>query len=31
MLDNIGAACGALPDAAALRKMEECVDALPSG
>ncbi len=31
MLDNIGAAYGALPDAAALRKMEECVDALPSG
>jgi len=30
MLDNIGAAYGELPDAAALRKMEELVDALPS-
>jgi aryl-alcohol dehydrogenase-like predicted oxidoreductase len=31
MLDNIGAAYGALPDPATLRKMEEFVDALPSG
>jgi len=31
MLDNIGAAYGELPHAAALRKMEESVDALPSG
>jgi len=30
MLDNIGAAYGELPDKAALRKMEELVDALPS-
>jgi len=30
MLDNIGAAYGELPDAAALRKMEELVDGLPS-
>ena len=30
MLDNIGAAYGELPDEAALRKMEELVDALPS-
>jgi aryl-alcohol dehydrogenase-like predicted oxidoreductase len=30
MLDNIGAAYGELPDAAALRKMEELVDALPT-
>jgi aryl-alcohol dehydrogenase-like predicted oxidoreductase len=29
MLDNIGAAYGELPDAAALRKMEELVDSLP--
>jgi len=31
MLDNIGAAYGELPNAAALRKMEEFVDALPAG
>lgn len=31
MLDNMGAAYGELPDAAALRKMEELVDTLPSG
>jgi len=31
MLDNIGAAYGELPDVAALRKMEEFVDILPSG
>jgi len=30
MLDNIGAAYGDLPDTAALRKMEELVDGLPS-
>jgi len=30
MLDNIGAAYGELPDAAALRRMEELVDGLPS-
>lgn len=30
MLDNIGAAFGELPDAAALRKMEEFIDGLPS-
>ena len=30
MLDNMGAAYGELPDKAALRKMEELVDALPS-
>lgn len=30
MLDNIGAAYGELPDAAALRKMEQLVDGLPS-
>jgi aryl-alcohol dehydrogenase-like predicted oxidoreductase len=30
MLDNIGAAYGDLPDKAALRKMEELIDALPS-
>lgn len=30
MLDNIGAAYGELPDAAALRKMEELIDGLPS-
>lgn len=30
MLDNIGAAYGELPDAEALRKMEELVDGLPS-
>lgn len=30
MLDNIGAAYGELPDAAALKKMEELVDGLPS-
>jgi aryl-alcohol dehydrogenase-like predicted oxidoreductase len=30
MLDNIGAAYGDLPDKAALRKMEELVDGLPS-
>ncbi len=30
MLDNIGAAYGDLPDAAARRRMEEYVDALPS-
>lgn len=30
MLDNIGAAYGELPDAAALRKMEELVDGLPA-
>jgi len=30
MLDNIGAAYGELPDAAALRKMAELVDGLPS-
>jgi diketogulonate reductase-like aldo/keto reductase len=29
MLDNIGAAYGELPDAAALRKMEKLVDSLP--
>jgi hypothetical protein len=31
MLDNIGAAYGQLPDDATLRKMEQIVDALPSG
>jgi aryl-alcohol dehydrogenase-like predicted oxidoreductase len=30
MLDNIGAAYGELPDAAALRKMEELIDSLPA-
>lgn len=30
MLDNIGAAYGELPDAAALRRMEQLVDGLPS-
>lgn len=30
MLDNIGAAFGELPDKAALRKMEELIDGLPS-
>ncbi len=30
MLDNIGAAYGELPDAAALKKMEELVDGLPN-
>jgi aryl-alcohol dehydrogenase-like predicted oxidoreductase len=30
MLDNIGAAHGELPDAAALRKMEELIDGLPN-
>lgn len=30
MLDNIGAAYGALPDAAQLRRMEQLVDGLPS-
>ena len=30
MLDNIGAAYGDLPDRAALRKMEELIDGLPS-
>jgi len=30
MLDNVGAAYGELPDKAALRKMEQLVDALPS-
>lgn len=30
MLDNLGAAYGELPDAAALRKMEQLVDGLPS-
>ena len=30
MLDNVGAAYGGLPDKAALRKMEQFVDALPS-
>lgn len=30
MLDNIGAACGELPDAAMQRRMVEYVDALPS-
>jgi aryl-alcohol dehydrogenase-like predicted oxidoreductase len=30
MLDNIGAAYGELPDAAALKKMEELIDSLPA-
>ena len=30
MLDNIGAAYGDLPDAAALKKMEELIDGLPA-
>ena len=31
MLDNIGAAYGALPDAAMLRRMEQLIESLPSG
>jgi aryl-alcohol dehydrogenase-like predicted oxidoreductase len=30
MLDNVGAAYGELPDAAALRRMEELIDGLPA-
>jgi hypothetical protein len=31
MLDNMGAAYGELPDAAALRKMEQLIESLPGG